>query len=93
VCDRFRPQRPTGTGNRAHSYDDDGAASDQLQSRTVQGDTDTFTYDGLDRLTSDYTYDDVGNLLSAGEEEFAYNDADQVTTARGEEGATARPET
>ncbi|WP_223830288.1 RHS repeat-associated core domain-containing protein [Nocardiopsis quinghaiensis] len=73
----------------SYSYDNDGSDSDQLQSRTVNGDTETFAYDGLDRLTSDgttdYTYDDVGNLLSAGEEEFSYNDADQVTTARGAE--------
>ncbi|MCK9871004.1 hypothetical protein MRI28_15405 [Nocardiopsis dassonvillei] len=73
----------------SYSYDNDGADSDQLQSRTVNGDTETFTYDGLDRLTSDgttdYTYDDVGNLLTAGGEEFAYNDADQPTSARGAE--------
>ncbi|WP_435110652.1 RHS repeat-associated core domain-containing protein [Nocardiopsis synnemataformans] len=82
----------TGTAGQSlveasYSYDDDGADSDQLQSRTVQGETETFTYDGLDRLTSDgttdYTYDDVGNLLTAGAEEFAYNDADQPTSARG----------
>ncbi|NYH53607.1 RHS repeat-associated protein [Nocardiopsis arvandica] len=73
----------------SYSYDNDGSDSDQLQSRTIQGETETFTYDGLDRLTSDgttdYTYDDVGNLLTAGKEEFFYNDADQVTTARGAE--------
>ncbi|WP_436852483.1 RHS repeat-associated core domain-containing protein [Nocardiopsis dassonvillei] len=72
-----------------YSYDNDGADSDQLQSRTIGGETETFTYDGLDRLTSDgttdYTYDDVGNLLTAGNEEFAYNDADQPTSARGQE--------
>ncbi|MCP3014541.1 hypothetical protein NGM33_14490 [Nocardiopsis dassonvillei] len=84
----------TGAADQAlvqavYSYDNDGADSDQLQSRTVNGETETFTYDGLDRLTSDgttdYTYDDVGNLLSAGGEEFAYNDADQPTSARGAE--------
>ncbi|PDP86645.1 hypothetical protein CQJ94_15215 [Glycomyces fuscus] len=84
----------TGAADQAlveasYSYDNDGADSDQLQSRTIQGETETFSYDGLDRLTSDgttdYTYDDVGNLLTAGDEEFAYNDADQVTSARGEE--------
>lgn len=73
----------------SYSYDNDGADSDQLQSRTIDGETETFTYDGLDRLTgdgtTDYTYDDVGNLLSAGEEEFTYNDVDQPTLARGEE--------
>ncbi len=72
----------------SYSWDNDGSDSDQLQSRTIQGDTENFTYDGLNRLTSDgevdYTYDDVGNLLSAGGEEFSYNDADQVTSARGE---------
>jgi RHS repeat-associated protein len=84
----------TGAADQAlveavYSYDNDGADSDQLQSRTIGGETETFTYDGLDRLTSDgttdYTYDDVGNLLSAGDEEFAYNDADQPTSARGAE--------
>ncbi|WP_150255390.1 RHS repeat-associated core domain-containing protein [Nocardiopsis deserti] len=84
----------TGAADQAlveasYSYDNGGADSDQLQSRTIQGDTETFTYDGLDRLTSDgttdYTYDDVGNLLTAGGEEFAYNDADQPTSARGAE--------
>ncbi|WP_431873103.1 RHS repeat-associated core domain-containing protein [Nocardiopsis eucommiae] len=67
----------------------EGEDSAQLQSRTVNGETENFTYDGLQRLTSngtvDYTYDDVGNLLEAGEEEFSYNDADQPTTARGED--------
>ncbi len=65
----------------------EGDDSDQLQSRTIDGQTEEFTYDGLDRLTSngqtDYAYDDVGNLLSAGDEDFVYNDADQVTDARG----------
>ncbi|WP_435111752.1 RHS repeat-associated core domain-containing protein [Nocardiopsis synnemataformans] len=84
----------TGAADQAlveavYSYDDDGVDSDQLQSRTIGGETETFTYDGLDRLTSDgttdYTYDDVGNLLTAGAEEFAYNDADQPTSARGAE--------
>ncbi|WP_047870594.1 RHS repeat-associated core domain-containing protein [Nocardiopsis sp. RV163] len=84
----------TGAADQAlvqasYSYDNDGADSDQLQSRTIGGETETFTYDGLDRLTgdgtTDYTYDDVGNLLSAGGEEFAYNDADQPTSARGAE--------
>ncbi|XKK38829.1 hypothetical protein HFP72_31000 [Nocardiopsis sp. ARC36] len=78
-----------GLVRAVYSYDNDGADSDQLQTRTIDGDTETFTYDGLDRLTgdgtTDYTYDDVGNLLSAGDEEFAYNDADQPTTARGED--------
>ncbi|WDZ93558.1 RHS repeat-associated core domain-containing protein [Nocardiopsis sp. HUAS JQ3] len=73
----------------SYSYDNDGADSDQLQSRTIDGDTEEFTYDGLDRLTSngeiDYAYDDAGNLTSAGGEDLAYNDADQVTDARGVE--------
>ncbi|MFD3684141.1 RHS repeat-associated core domain-containing protein [Nocardiopsis sp. NPDC058631] len=73
----------------SYSYDRDGSDSDQLQTRTVNGDTEDFTYDGLDRVTSngeiDYTYDDAGNLLTAGDEEFAYNDADQVTSARGQD--------
>ncbi|MFD6949166.1 hypothetical protein A6A08_05760 [Nocardiopsis sp. TSRI0078] len=77
----------SGRETTTYAYDNDGSDSDQLQSRTVNGQTETFTYDGLDRLTSDgttdYTYDDVGNLLTAGTEEFTYNDADQVTTARG----------
>ncbi len=67
----------------------DGDDSTQLQARTVNGERENFTYDGLQRLTSngqiDYTYDDAGNLLTSGEEEFAYNDADQPTRARGED--------
>ncbi|WP_082166691.1 RHS repeat-associated core domain-containing protein [Nocardiopsis sp. RV163] len=67
----------------------EGSDSDQLQSRTIDGETETFTYDGLDRLTSngeiDYAYDDAGNLTSADGEELVYNGADQVTDARGEE--------
>ena len=67
----------------------DGDDSDQLQSRTVNGEAENFSYDGLQRLTGngevEYTYDDAGNLLTSGEEEFAYNDADQPTTARGED--------
>ncbi|GAB3735616.1 RHS repeat-associated core domain-containing protein [Nocardiopsis nanhaiensis] len=67
----------------------DGDDSDQLQSRTINGESEDFSYDGLQRLTSngevDYTYDDAGNLLEAGEEEFEYNDADQPTTARGDD--------
>ncbi|MBR8743740.1 hypothetical protein DSY14_18745 [Nocardiopsis sp. MG754419] len=67
----------------------DGDDSARLQSRTVNGESETFTYDGLQRLTGngtvDYTYDDAGNLLTSGEEEFTYNDADQPTTARGED--------
>ena len=67
----------------------DGDDSAQLQSRTVNGEAESFSYDGLQRLTSngtvDYTYDDAGNLLTSGEEEFSYNDADQPTTARGED--------
>ncbi|MBR8745464.1 hypothetical protein DSY14_27905, partial [Nocardiopsis sp. MG754419] len=67
----------------------DGDDSTQLQSRTVNGEAETFTYDGLQRLTGngevDYTYDDAGNLLTSGEEEFSYNDADQPTSARGED--------
>jgi RHS repeat-associated protein len=73
----------------SYSYDNDGNDSTQLQSRTINGDAETFTYDGLQRLTSngeiDYTYDDAGNLLTSDAEEFAYNDADQPTTARGED--------
>uniref|UniRef100_UPI000375FE7B RHS repeat-associated core domain-containing protein n=1 Tax=Nocardiopsis ganjiahuensis TaxID=239984 RepID=UPI000375FE7B len=67
----------------------EGEDSDQLQSRTVNGEEENFSYDGLQRLTSngtvDYTYDDAGNLLTSGEEEFSYNDADQPTRARGED--------
>ncbi|WP_328806955.1 RHS repeat-associated core domain-containing protein [Nocardiopsis coralli] len=61
--------------------------SDKLSERTVDGTTEEFTYDGLDRLTSngqiDYSYDEAGNLVSADGEEWSYNDADQVTDARG----------
>ncbi|MBQ1083213.1 hypothetical protein KBX21_18655 [Nocardiopsis sp. B62] len=73
----------------SYSYDNDGSDSAQLQSRTVNGEAENFSYDGLQRLASngqiDYTYDDAGNLLTSGEEEFAYNEADQPTTARGED--------
>lgn len=72
-----------------YSWDNDGSDSTQLRSRTVNGEAESFSYDGLQRLTGngqiDYTYDDAGNLLASGEEEFAYNDADQPTTARGED--------
>ncbi|WP_238581045.1 RHS repeat-associated core domain-containing protein [Streptomonospora alba] len=73
----------------SYSYDNDGSDSGQLQSTTVDGETEDYTYDGMDRLTSDgetdYTYDDAGNLLSAGGDEFTYNNADQATQARGDE--------
>lgn len=74
----------------AYTWDTaDGDDSDQLQSRTINGEAESFTYDGLQRLTGngevDYTYDDAGNLLTSGEEEFSYNDADQPTQARGED--------
>ncbi|MBR8742736.1 hypothetical protein DSY14_13530 [Nocardiopsis sp. MG754419] len=61
--------------------------SDKLHERTVNGTTEEFTYDGLDRLTGngdiDYAYDDAGNLTSADGEDLSYNDSDQVTDARG----------
>lgn len=73
----------------SYGWDNDGDDSTQLRSRTINGGTETFTYDGLQRLTGngeiDYTYDDAGNLLTSGEEEFTYNDADQPVTARGED--------
>lgn len=73
----------------SYSYDNEGADSDQMQARTVNGETESFTYDGLQRLTSngerDYTYDDAGNMVEAGDESFAYDDADQTTSARGED--------
>ncbi|MBE3000738.1 hypothetical protein IDM40_18845 [Nocardiopsis sp. HNM0947] len=73
----------------SYSYDNDGADSDQMQARTVDGDTESFTYDGLQRLTSngetDYVYDDAGNMVEAGDDSFSYDDSDQVTSARGED--------
>ncbi|WP_241474866.1 RHS repeat-associated core domain-containing protein [Nocardiopsis xinjiangensis] len=73
----------------SYSYDNDGADSDQMRSRTVNGQSESFTYDGLGRLTSngerDYAYDDAGNMIEAGDESFSYDDADQVTSARGQD--------
>ena len=67
----------------------DGEDAERMQERTVNGESEEFSYDELGRLTSngevDYTYDDAGNLLSAGDREYAYSDANQAIEAEGSE--------
>ncbi|MBE0447666.1 MAG: RHS repeat protein, partial [Actinobacteria bacterium] len=69
-----------------YTYDANGNI---IQVSAAEG-TQSFTYDGLNRLTSwtdetgtttTYTYDKVGNLTKKGSKTYTYNAASQITNS------------
>ncbi|WP_158073442.1 RHS repeat-associated core domain-containing protein [Actinophytocola xanthii] len=67
----------------SYNYSVDGADRDQIQSRTVNGNTITYTYDSLQHLTqagsTSYTVDNNDNTTQFDGAPFTINAADQLT--------------